>query len=163
MRTVQRIEQAVIGTKVDSWTNDHWRGHQGASGLKLPQPCARQGVAGIQVAGSITDVECLGGYCWCGEHPAGRLPGGKTPPTAGLAGRPRHRELPDPELGPDQLEFILPGELTRLGCYRVYLSSRGEIDQSVGDDWRVLQTLAGAKPQPGVPCPRMQRVETPLR
>src|SRR5262249_50946055 len=153
MRTVQRIEHAVSGTKVDPWSNDHWGGHQGTSSLKLPQPCTCQGVAGIQIALGIPDIERLGSHCGCREHPAGRLPGGKTPPATGLAGRPRYRKLPDPELRPDQLELILPGELTRLGCDRVDLTSRGEIDQAIGDNRGALQTLAGTKTQPSVPCP----------
>ena len=145
MRTVQSIEPSVIGTKVDSRANDHRRGHQGAGGLKLPQPFARQGMPGIQIAVGVTDIEGLGGHGWCRDNSTGRFPRGKTPPAAGLDGWPRHWELPDPELGPDQLQLILPGDLTSIGCHSVDLTSRGEIDQPVGDDRRVLQTVSGCE------------------
>src|SRR5215471_7859172 len=91
-----------------------------------------------------------------------RLPGGKTPSAPRLAGRSRYRELPDPELRPDQLQQVLPGDLTRIGCYRVYLTASEEIDQSVGHDRGDLQTVSGAKPESGVSCPGMQRVQNPL-
>src|SRR5262249_3361943 len=93
----------------------------------------------------------------------GRFPGGKAPSAPRLDRRSRYRKLPDPELCPDQLEQVLPRDLTRLGYHGVYLTASGEIDQAVGRDWGVLQTVSGAEPQPSVPGPGMQRVENPLR
>src|SRR5262245_16219674 len=92
----------------------------------------------------------------------GRLPGGKAPSAPRLAGRSRHRELPDPELRPDQLELVLPGKLTRIGCHCIYLTSRRKIDESIGHDRGILQTVSGAETEPSVACPGMQRVENPL-
>src|SRR5215467_11994803 len=118
---------------------------------------------GIQVALSITNIERLWSDCWCRDNPMGRFPGGKPPPAPRLDRWSRHRELPDPELRPDQLQQVLPGDFTRLGCYRVYLASSGEIDQPVGYDWGVLQTVSGTEPEPRIPCPGMQCVQNALR
>jgi len=117
----------------------------------------------IEVALSITDIECLWGHCRGRENAMRRFPGSKAPSAPRLGRWSRYRELPDPELRPDQLELVLPGELTRLGCHGIYLTSRGEIDQPVGHNWGVLQTLSGAETKLSVPCPGMQRVENPFR
>ena len=63
MSTVQSIEEAVVGAKVDPGANDHRRGHNGSFRLKLPELCARQGLPGIQGALGITNIHRLGGYC----------------------------------------------------------------------------------------------------
>ena len=159
MRTVQRIEESVNGAKVDPWANDHRRGHNGSSGLKLPQLFARQSIPGIKIAIGITHIKSLGGHRWCGDNPAGPLPGGETPLAPRLAGRPRHRELPEPELGPDECELVLPRKLTGIGCHSEYPPPRGEIDQAVGDDGGVLQTVRGAITQPALSGPGMQSVK----
>jgi hypothetical protein len=93
----------------------------------------------------------------------GRFPGRKTPPAPRLDRRSRHRELPDPELRPDQLELVLPGDLTRIGCHRVYLTSRGEIDQSIGHNRGVLQPVSGAETELSIACSGMQCVQDALR
>src|SRR6058998_468178 len=58
---------------------------------------------------------------------------------------------------------MLPREFTCIGCHRVYLTSSREIDQPIGHDRGVLQTISGAETEPGISCPGMQRVQNPLR
>ena len=101
----------------------------------------RQGISGHTGSPRYHRHRTPRGHCWGRE----KLPWGgfreKNATSPRLGRRSRHRELPDPELRPDQLELVLPGDLTRIGCHRVYLTSRGEIDQSIGHTGVVLQTV----------------------
>src|SRR4029453_19245788 len=109
-------EASILGTKVYSGANDQRRCHNGASGLKLPQRCVLQCLPGMQVPLHVTDIERLGSHCWRRENPAEWWLRGEAPPATRLAGRPRQRESPEPELGPEVLELVLPGEFSRIGC-----------------------------------------------